>query len=69
MAGNVSSPERRGGCWHPLIVFIDILIAIPTALWLLSLAPHPWNYLVGAVMLFPLPFYFWDAHKKRATKF
>jgi hypothetical protein len=51
------------GGWY----LLEFLLSIPLALWLLNLFSFPWNLVVLAVMLFPLPFYFIH-RKKQATR-
>jgi LPXTG-motif cell wall-anchored protein len=69
MGNKATTPERRGGCWHPFIAFIDILIAIPSALWLLDKESHPWNLLlVALILLLMLLLYFRQRRKSRSTR-
>ena len=65
MAEEPTRYATRTGCWVPLIVFLDVLFAVPFVLWVFDKLGLPWNVLVLGVMLFPLPFYFFDARRKK----
>lgn len=69
MADKPSPSESRAGCWHPFIVFIDLLIALPAALWLLDKERYPWNLLLVALtLLLMLLLHLRQRRKSRSTK-